>query len=114
MSELVRKLSEGEQKIEVSIRPDRTPEALLRCIQKGYVHLKFPDTQGGTDLYVPLDMSETTLTDADFEMGKGLILLVGTLNLDGQDVKCRAAVDLATMRGYGKLQLLRDPFGETN
>jgi hypothetical protein len=114
MSELVRKLSEGEQNIEVSIRPDRTPEALLRCIQKGYVHLKFPDTQGGTDLYVPLDMSETTLTDADFEMGTGQILLVGRLNLDDQDVKCRAVIDLATMRGYGKLQLLTDPFGETD
>jgi len=113
MTELVRKLLQGEQKIEVSIRPDRTPEALLRCIQKGYVHLKFPDTQGGTDVYVPLDMSETTLKDANFEVGSGLVLLVGRLTLDYQDVKCRAVIDLATMKGYGKLERLTDPFDET-
>jgi hypothetical protein len=114
MSELVPKLLQDDQKIEVSIRPDRTPEALLRCIQKGYVHLKFPDTQGGTDLYLPLDMSETTLNDADFEMGTGLVLLVGRLTLDYQQVKCRATIDLATMKGYGKLQRVTDPFGEAN
>ena len=114
MSELVRRLSQGEQNIEVSIRPDRTAQALLRCIQKGYVHLKFPDTQGGTDLYVPLDMSETTLNDADFEGGTGSVLLVGRLTLDYQDVKCRAVINLATMNGYGKLQPVAEPLGETD
>src|SRR5947209_8624779 len=112
MSELVRKLSQGEHRIEVSIRPDRTPKALLGCIQKGYVHLKFPETQGGTDLYVPLDMVETRLNDANFEMGTGSIELVGKLTLDYRDVKCRAVIDLATMNGYGNLQPLTPPFGE--
>ncbi|MBV8829890.1 MAG: hypothetical protein JO108_11755 [Acidobacteriaceae bacterium] len=106
MSELVRKLSERDQKIEVSIRPDRTPKALLECIQKGYVHLRFPETQGATDLYVPVDMADTTFNDADFETGTGSIELAGKLTLDYEDVNCRAVIDLATMNGYGRLEPL--------
>jgi hypothetical protein len=112
MSELVRKLSQGDQKIEVSIRPDRTPKALLGCIRKGYVHLKFPETQGGTDLYIPLDIAETRLNDANFETGTGSIELIGKLALDYEDVKCRAVIDLATMNGYGRLEPLAHSLGE--
>lgn len=113
MSELVRKLSQGDQTLEVSIRPDRTPKALLGCIQKGYVHLRFPETQGGTDLYVPLDMTETKLSDANFETGTGSIELIGKLTLDYEDVKCTAVIDLATMNGYGRLQPLAHSLGES-
>ena len=112
MSELVRKLSQGEQKIEVTIRPDRTPKALLECIQKGYVHLKFP-SRGGTDLYVPLDRAETKLDGGDFEMGTGSIELIGRLTLDYQEVRSRAVIDLATMTGHGNLEPLTEPIGDT-
>src|SRR5262249_35196888 len=104
MSSLVQKLSQGDHKIEVSIRPDRTPKALLECIQKGYVHLKFPETQGGTDLYVPLDLEDTKLTEANFEAGTGFVELVGELTLDYQPVRCEAVIDLSTMNGHGRLQ----------
>jgi hypothetical protein len=113
LSELVRKLSQGDQKVEVSIRPDRTSKALLGCIQKGYVHLRFPETQGGTDLYVPLDMAETILNDANFETGTGSIELIGKLTLDYEEMKCRAVIDLRTMNGYGRLEPLAHSFGET-
>jgi hypothetical protein len=113
MSELVQKLSQGDHKIEVSIRPDRTPKALLECIQKGYVHLKFPETRGGTDLYVPLIKDETKLNGGDFEAGTGSIELVGKLTLDYQDVKCRATINLATMDGHGKLEPVASSAGQT-
>jgi|SRR5580658_2078992 hypothetical protein len=106
MSELVQKLSHGHHLVEVNIRPDRTPKALLKCIQNGFAHLKFPETEGGTSLYVALDMTETTTNEADFEVGIGSVELVGKLTLDYQSVKCKATIDLRTMSGRGSLQRL--------
>jgi hypothetical protein len=106
MSELVQRLSQGDHPLEVSIRPDRTPAALKSCIDKGYVHLKFTQTRGGTDLYVPLDLPATDLSDADFEAGKGTIKLVGQLSLDYVAVRFHARVDLSTMAGCGHLEPL--------
>jgi hypothetical protein len=104
MSELVQKLSRGEHPVEVSIRPDRTPEALKSCIDKGYVHLKFTATRGGTDLYVPIVAEETDLTAANFANGEGDLKLVGKLTLDFIPVKCHARIDLKTMAGTGRLE----------
>jgi hypothetical protein len=106
MSELVQKLSEGEHEIEVSIRPDRTAAALKQCLDKGYVHLKFTQTRGGTDLYVPLDQDATDLSGGDFAGSTGSIKLVGKLNLDYTPVKCIASIDLATLAGRGHLEVV--------
>jgi len=104
MSELVQKLSQGEHKVEISIRPDRTPSALKTCIDKGYVHIKFTETKGGTDLYVPLDLPSTDLGGGDFEKGLGTIRLAGHLTLDYVAVRCHAEIDLSTMAGHGRLE----------
>jgi hypothetical protein len=104
MSVLVDKLSNGDHPIEVSIRPARTPQALKDCIDKGYVHLKFTDTQGGTDLYVPLEQDASRLADGDFDQGTGSITLIGTLKLDYVPVRCVATIELATLAGRGHLE----------
>lgn len=106
MSELVQKLSEGDHEIEVSIRPERTAAALKQCLDKGYVHLKFTQTRGGTDLYVPLDQEATDLSGGDFDGCKGSIQLIGKLNLDYTPVKCIARIDLATLAGRGHLEVV--------
>jgi hypothetical protein len=104
MSELVQKLSQGEHPVEISIRPDRTPDALKACIDKGYVHIKFTQTMGGTDLYVPLDLQSSDLSRGDFERGAGTIRLCGPLTLDYVPVRCHAEIDLSTMAGHGRLE----------
>jgi hypothetical protein len=106
MSELVSMLSNGEHPLEVSLRPETTPAALQNCIAKGYVHLKFTGTRGGTSLYVPLDSALCDLESADFESRQGSIKLVGTLVLDYIPVRCHATVSLATMAGSGHLEVL--------
>ena len=106
MSELVQNLSQGEHPVEISIRPDRTPGALKNCIDKGYVHLKFTQTKGGTDLYIPLDLSSSDLSRGDFERGAGTIRLSGELTLDYVPVRCHAEIDLSTMAGQGRLEPL--------
>ena len=55
MNELVQRLSEREHPIEASLRPEKTATALKESIDRGYVHIKFTNTKGGTDLGVRLD-----------------------------------------------------------
>ncbi len=104
MSVLVQKLSSGDHPVEISIRPNRSAKDLQACIDKGYVHVKFTDTQGGTDLYVPLESGASELTAADFERGVGRVKLVGSLKLDYVPVRCVAEIDLETMSGRGHLE----------
>ena len=104
MSVLVEKLSDGDHPVEVSIRPNRTPTGLRECLDKGYVYLKFTDTIGGTDLYVPLEPGASDWVSADFERGTGHMKLVGRLTLDYVPVRCVADIDLETMTGKGHLQ----------
>lgn len=104
MNELVEKLSKGDHEVEISIRPDRTAAALKQCIDKGYAHIKFTQTRGGTDLYVPLDKAASDLSRGDFDSSTGTIKLIGNLTLDYVPVKCVAEIDLATLCGKGHLE----------
>jgi hypothetical protein len=108
MSELVEKLSQGRHPVEISLRPDRTVAALKRCIDQGYTHIKFTETRGGTDLYVPLDSAASDLSAADFDKSTGTVKLVGKLTLDYVPVRCLAEIDLATLAGTGNLEPIAD------
>mgnify|MGYP001794615275 FL=1 len=104
MNELVQKLSEGEHPIEASLRPEKTAIALKESIDRGYVHIKFTNTKGGTDLGVRLDPEASVLNEADFENQTGKVHLVGNLTLNYVKVRCIADVDLATLNGQGHLE----------
>ncbi|MBW4666586.1 MAG: MbtH domain protein [Cyanomargarita calcarea GSE-NOS-MK-12-04C] len=106
MNELVQRLSEGEHPVEASLRPEKTATALKESIDRGYVHIKFTNTQGGTDLGIKLDPEASNFNDADFEHQKGEVHLVGELTLNYVQVKCIADIDLTTLGGKGHLELL--------
>ncbi|HTU47833.1 MAG TPA: hypothetical protein VMF91_22435 [Bryobacteraceae bacterium] len=104
MSDLVTKLSTGSHKLEVILRPQRTATALKERIEQyGFVHLRFTETRGGTELGVTLEKDRCDLSSADFENGSGEITLVGHLKLDYIPVQCIANVDLKTLAGSGLL-----------
>jgi hypothetical protein len=102
MSDLVKKLSQAEQPVEISLRPERNVKALRDCIDRGYVHVKFTGTKGGTELGVRLDKDASNL-NADFDQGVGKITLVGGLTLDYVKVQCVAEIDLSSLSGKGRL-----------
>jgi hypothetical protein len=104
MDDLVARLSSGMQPAEIVLRPDRTARALEACIQRGYVHVKFPETRGGTELGVRLDRDQSRLESADYETPSGAITLVGTLTLNYVPVRCIAEIDVATLAGRGRLE----------
>lgn len=105
MSQLVQKLAQGEHPVEISYRPKPSVKALKECIDRGFVHVKFTDTQGGTELGVRLDKTASEL-NADFENSAGKLRLVGNLVLDYHKVQCVAEIDLASLAGTGHLVLL--------
>jgi hypothetical protein len=108
MSELPYKLSKGDHKVIYRpIRDDARGE-LKAAIDRKYVHVKFTETRGGTELGFPLDEERSDLSQADWETGAGTVRLVGELNLDGVPVRCVADIDLATVEGTGHLEILEE------
>jgi hypothetical protein len=79
---LVDKLCEGEYRVEAGLRPIKTAQALKERIDLGYVHLKFTETRGGTELGVRVDRDTLDLSQADFESQTGQVHLEGELTLD--------------------------------
>jgi hypothetical protein len=108
MNDLVRRLCEGEHPVEVSLRPNKTVEALKQCIDRNHVHIRFTDTKGGTELGFALNAGDTDISKADFNKGTGLVRLVGNLTLDYVKVRCIAYIDIETLGGRGHLEAVEE------
>ena len=102
--DLVDRLCQGDHPVEVTLRAEKTGQALRESIERGYVHIKFTDTQGGTELGVRLNKELIELGRADFEKQTGMMHLVGGLTLNYVDVQCIADIDLHTLQGQGRLE----------
>jgi hypothetical protein len=100
---LVEKLCEGDHPVIASLRPEKTVNAFKDRIDMGYVHIKFTETKGGTELGVRLDQNTLDLSRADFEGRSGSVHLEGELTLDYVKVRCIADIDLQTLAGNGRL-----------
>ena len=101
---LVDRLSRGDHPVEASVRPDRTVSLFKEAIDRGYVHIRFTDTQGKTELGVRLDRDQCDFSNSDFERGAGTAHIVGGLTLDYVKVRCIADIDLETLTGTGHLE----------
>ncbi len=100
---LVDRLSEGSHPVEAGLRPERTVKLFKEAIDRNYVHIKFTNTRGGTELGVRLDRDECDFDNADFENGAGTVHIEGGLTLDYVKVKCIADIDLKSLQGQGHL-----------
>lgn len=100
---LIDRLCEGDHAVEVSLRPESSVEHFKETIDRDYVHIKFTETKGGTELGIRLDRNISDFSAADFENGKGIVHIEGNLTVDYVKVKCVADVDLSTLRGKGYL-----------
>jgi len=101
------KLSTGDHPVEISLRPERTAAELKKRIDAyKFVHIRFTDTRGGTELGVELDDAESDWASADFAGATGRVRLAGRLKLNYVPVKCIAEIDLSTLTGNGHLEVL--------
>ena len=103
---LVKRLAQGSHPLAAGLRPDQSVKALNESIDRGYVHIKFTATKGGTDLGVRLDTAACDFSRADFETQKGSVHLEGGLMLDYVKVRCIADIDLTTLEGQGHLEII--------
>ncbi len=104
MDELVRRLATGDHPI--VIQRYKSAEELKQAIDRGYVLIKFTDTQGGTELGSRLDKILTNLSGADFNQATGTAHLVGHLTLNYVKARCVADVNVAGLEGKGHLEIL--------
>ncbi len=102
--DLVSRLSQGDHRVEISLRTERTAQRFKESIDRGYVNIKFTDTQGGTELGIRLDPNQSNWMQADFERQAGTVHLVGGLTLNYVKVRCVADIDIATLSGQGHLE----------
>ena len=104
MNDLVQRLTQ-EQPIIASLRPEATAERLKEAVGRGYVHIKFTETRGGTELGIRLDKEKSDVSGANYEAGTGSIHIVGELTLDYVPVRFHGDIDLASMAGTGRLEI---------
>src|SRR4029453_7131305 len=100
---LVDRLCEGDHPVEAGLRPEKTVSLFKGAIDRNYVHIKFTDTKGGTELGVRLDRDACDFSSANFDEGTGTVHVEGGLTLDYVKVKCIADIDLGTLEGEGHL-----------
>lgn len=112
MNELVQKLSTGEHKVVVGAVRDNPLEEFKAAVDRNYVHVKFTETRGGTELGFYLDDEHSDLSGADFDNGTGNAKVAGNLILDGVPVRCVADIDLAKMAGTGHLDIREEESAE--
>ena len=108
MNDLVKRLSEGSHAVEISLRPERTVKLFREMLDRGHVLVKFTQTQGGTELGVPLDKSRSDLSQANFVAETGKVRLCGELTLDYVPVRVVADIDLPSLQGQGHLEILAE------
>lgn len=100
MNDLVQRLT-TEQPVELSLRPETDLASFRAALDRGYVHVKFTETRGGTELgFEPT----VDAAGADLEAGTGSVGLSGKLILDYVPVRLHATIDLATLKGTGRLE----------
>jgi hypothetical protein len=104
MNELTERLT-VEQPIVMGGADPTVEELRERTGEMGYVLVKFTQTRGGTELGFPLDRAMTDLSRANFDEGTGTVHVEGHLILNYDPVRCIADIDLATLKGTGRLAL---------
>ena len=94
---LVDRLAEGQHPVEVGLRPEKTVAIFKECVDRGYVHIKFTGTKGGTELGVRLDEQASDFSQADFSQQTGRARIVGGLTLNYVKVRCVADIELSSI-----------------
>jgi len=100
---LVERLCEGNHAVKVGLQPDKSVKLFKEAIDRDYVHVKFTQTNGGTEIGFRLDRPSSDFSKANFEAGTGTAHVEGDLTLDYVKVKCVADIDLGILSGTGRL-----------
>ena len=101
---LVDRLCLGDHPVVLSLGAEPSVKLFKEAVGSGYLHVKFTNTEGGTELGLRLDKSASDFGEAIFEQGTGSARVVGDLSLDYTKVRCVVNIDLTTLAGQGHLE----------
>lgn len=107
INELVQRLSEGKHEVIIGHR-DEPYDEIKQRIEDGYIHVKFIQTKGGTELGINVDLDKTNVGGVDFSKGEGTLHIEGTTNLNYNEVRCISDIDLKTRKGEGYLEIIKE------
>jgi len=107
INELVERLSTGSHEVVIGYRGEKGKE-IKRNVESGYVHIKFIQTRGGTELGVNIDLDNMSSKEVDFDQERGVLHLEGFANLNYNLVRCIADIDLTTRTGEGTLKVIKE------
>jgi flagellar hook assembly protein FlgD len=107
INELVKRLSEGKHEVIIGHR-DEPYDEIKQRIEDGYIHVKFTQTKGGTELGINVDLNKTNVEDVDFSKGAGTLHIEGTTNLNYNEVRCVSDINLKTRKGKGYLEIVKE------
>jgi hypothetical protein len=108
MNELTQRLA-SSQPVVMGGSQASAEELRQRVEELKYVLIKFTETRGGTELGFELDQQTSDWSGADFEQGSGTVHVEGTLILNDDPVRCIADLDVATLKGTGRLCPQQEP-----
>src|SRR5258708_36288012 len=106
MNDLVRRLTDQEHPVVVGLRPELTVAAFKRALDNGFVHIKFTDIVGGTELGVRLDRERSDLASADFQASAGHVWGIGGFSLRYLKVRGVAEIDMPSLSRKGRLVIV--------
>jgi hypothetical protein len=104
INELVKRLSTNRHEVILGSR-DESDEEIKQRIRDGYIHIKFTQTKGGTELGVEIDLKYTNIKELDMDI-KSLFHIEGITNINYNSVRCIADIDFETRKGEGYLQVI--------
>jgi uncharacterized protein YbdZ (MbtH family) len=101
---VVDRLCAGDHPVVLSLGPEPSVGLFKEKVDSGSLHVKFTNTEGGTELGLRLDQNACDFGEANFEQGTGRARVVGYLSLDYTKVRCLVDIDLTTLAGEGHLE----------
>lgn len=107
INELVKRLSNGKHEVVIGHR-DESYDEIKQRIEDGYIHIKFTQTKGGTELGINIDLNNTNVRELDFNKGEGILHIEGTTNLNYSEVRCIADINLINRKGEGYLKIIQE------
>ena len=105
INELVQRLSEGKHEVVIGHR-DEPYDEIKQRIENGYIHIKFTQTGGSTELGINVDLNNTNIDELDFNKIGEVLHIEGVTNLNYNAVRCIADIDVITKKGEGYLKII--------
>jgi len=106
MSQLAHRFSQGTHQVTYRPRHGRARSELCADVERQYFHMMFMDAAGEIEFGFPSDRARCDFSGANWEAGDGSIHIEGELGLNGSPARCIVDLDLRTMQGRGRVDVV--------